>query len=381
MIYTRNEITDDIYEKADACIIGSGAGGAVMAKELSEAGLEVVLLEEGGYFKNSDFTGDPVEMTKLLYRSSGSVMSIGIPPIMIPLGRCIGGTTVINSGTCFRTPDGVLKHWQREFGLESITNEELTPFFERVENIVNAIPTTEELLGGSGLRVKKGAEALGYRGSPLLRNVRDCRGCGICVFGCPTNAKQAMHVTYIPAASKNGARIYANCRAERLISENGRAAGIEGSFLDADEKAFRKITVKSKITILSCGAIFTPAFLLKNRIGRKNNHLGRHLHLHPATRVMAMFDEPIMGWKGVPQSFYIDEFERLGIMLEGFFVPPSIAAVTLPFAGMRHKEIMSRYSRIAGFGVMVSDTTEGRVRMDRKGNPLITYWLKTQKRL
>lgn len=375
MIYTNKDITADITESADVCIIGSGAGGAVVAKELAEKGLDVVALEEGGYYTSKDFSKKPSEITKLLYREAGTTMAIGMPAIMIPLGRCVGGTTVINSGTCFRTPPAVLRHWEREFGLTQITPERLNPYFEKVEKIINVTETPENLLGGSGALVKKGAEKLGYKSGPISRNVKNCEGCGVCAFGCPTDAKQAMHVTYIPLASRSGARIYANCRAERLILSNGTALGVEGTFLDDTEKPFKKIKVNSRITVVSCGAIQTPAFLKRTRVLRKSNHLGKHLHIHPATRVVAMFDEVVEGWKGVPQSYRIDEFYNQGIMLEGFFVPPGICAGTLPFIGMRHKEIMSRFKNIASFGVMISDTSEGKVGVDHRGNPSVSYWI------
>lgn len=375
MIYTNKDITQDITESVDVCIIGSGAGGAVAAKELAEKGLKVVLLEEGGYYTSNDFLKKPSETTKLLYRNAGSLMAIGMPIIMIPLGRCVGGTTVINSGTCFRTPPSVLRHWMREFGLSQLTPERLEPYFEKVENLINVTETPENLLGGSGLLIKKGAEKLGYRSGPISRNVRNCEGCGVCAFGCPTDAKQAMHVTYIPLASKYGAKIYANCRADRLTISNGIATGVEGVFFNNEGKAFKRIKVNSKVTIVSCGAIYSPVLLKKNGILKKSSHLGKHLHIHPATRVVAMFDEVVEGWKGVPQSFRIDEFFNQGIMLEGFFVPPGICAGTLPFTGMKQKEIMSRFKNIASFGVMISDTSEGKVTADHWGNPLISYWI------
>jgi choline dehydrogenase-like flavoprotein len=375
MIYTNKDIKSDITENVDVCIIGSGAGGAVVAKELAEKGLKVIVLEEGGYYTSKDFLKKPSEITRLLYRDAGSTMAIGMPVIMIPLGRCVGGTTVINSGTCFRIPPSVLRHWVREFGLSQLTPERLNPYFERVEKIINVTETPENLLGGSGTLIKKGAQNLGFKSGPISRNMKNCEGCGVCAFGCPTDAKQAMHVTYIPLASRYGAKIFANCRADKLLVSDGTVTGVEGTFLNDEEKPFFKIRVSSRITVVSCGAIYSPVFLKRNRVLKKSKHLGRHLHIHPATRVVAMFDEVVEGWKGVPQSFRIDEFFNQGIMLEGFFVPPGVGAGTLPFVGMRHKEIMSRYKNIASFGVMISDTSEGRVTIDHRENPLISYWL------
>jgi choline dehydrogenase-like flavoprotein len=375
MIYTFKDIKSDINETADVCIIGSGAGGAVAAKEIAEKGLKVILLEEGGYYTSRDYGNrKPSEITQKLYRDAGSIMTLGLPIIMIPLGRCVGGTTVINSGTCFRTPDSVIKRWQVDAGFKHISPDTLRPYFEKVEKFINVSETPEHIIGGSAKIVREGANKLGYKSGPILRNMRNCEGCGVCAFGCPTDAKQAMHITYIPEASKNGALIYANCRAEKLIVQDGKITSVEGVFLDENDQPFSKITINCKATVVSCGAIHTPALLMKNRM-LKTKHLGKHLHIHPATRVVALFDHVVEGWKGVPQSYKIHEFADEGIMLEGFFVPPGVGAGTLPFVGQKHKDIMFRYKHLAGFGVMISDTSEGKITIDRNGNPVITYWL------
>jgi choline dehydrogenase-like flavoprotein len=374
MIIQSKELNADVSEKVDVCIIGSGAGGAVMAKELSEGGHSVVVVEEGGYFTRKDFNQKILDAFALMYRDFGFTTTLGIPSIPIPTGRCVGGTTVINSGTCFRVPDYILKKWEKDFGLEGLTSESLRPSFERVEEIISVAPVSLEVMGKNALVFKRGAEALGLKGGAIPRNSRDCRGCGVCAFGCPSDAKQAMHLTYLPLASQLGAKVYANCRAERILTEQGKARGVEGVFLDqkTNKKAY-KMKVEARMVVLAANALFSPALLLRNKLANSSGQVGKNLRIHPASRAAALFDEEIEGWKGVPQSYYVDEYFEEGIMLEGIFTPPSYGAANVPFIGKELKELMKDYRHFAAFGVMVSDTSRGRVRIDRKGRPLITY--------
>ncbi len=370
MIIQSRELSTDVSEKVDVCVIGSGAGGAVMAKELSEGGHSVVVLEEGGYFTRKDFNQKTLDMFALMYRDFGFTAAIGMPPILIPTGRCVGGTTVVNSGTCFRAPDYILKKW----GLEGLSSEDLRPSFERVEKIINVAPVSLEVIGKNALVFKRGTEALGLKGAPIPRNTRDCRGCGVCAYGCPSDAKQAMHLTYLPLASQLGAKIYANCRAQRILTEQRKVKGVEGVFLDQrTNKKTYKMKVEARMVILAANALYSPALLLRNKMANSSGQVGKNLRIHPATRVGALFDEEIEGWKGVPQSYYVDEYFEEGIMLEGIFAPPSFGATNLPFLGKRQKELMKDYRHLAAFGLMISDTSRGRVRIDRKGRPLITY--------
>src|SRR4051812_13682569 len=158
------------------------------------------MLEEGEWHDVEELTARPREMTELLYRDAGQVVTLGTPPIVLPLGRAIGGTTVINSGTCFRTPSAVLERWEHELGLEGLGERELDPFFRRVERELNVSQVPAELAGRNAEVVRRGAEALGWSGDFIYRNVRGCVGSGVCAFGCPAGAKQHVGITYVPRA-------------------------------------------------------------------------------------------------------------------------------------------------------------------------------------
>src|SRR5918912_2653022 len=166
--------------RADACVVGSGAGGAPVAKELAEGGMRVVILEEGPRLTTDDFDARPRNMTARLYRDAGQTVTLGNVPVVLPLGRGVGGSTMVNSGTCFRTPRAVLEMWGERFGLDALGEAELDPFFRRVERIQNVVQVPPEYAGRNALVVKRGADALGWSGDFIYRNVRGCVGSGIC---------------------------------------------------------------------------------------------------------------------------------------------------------------------------------------------------------
>jgi choline dehydrogenase-like flavoprotein len=353
--------------RAEACVVGTGAGGAPVAKELAEGGMRVVMLEEGERITTDELTARPREMTTRLYRDAGQNTTAGNTPILLPLGSAVGGTTLVNSGTCFRTPQPVLEMWARDFGLEELTAEALDPFFRRVERELNVTQVPPELAGNNALVVKRGADALGWSGDFIYRNVRGCVGSGVCAFGCPTSAKQHTGVTYVPRAWQAGATTFSGARARRVLVERGRARGVEASTAGGGT-----LRVHANPVILACGAIHTPLLLARNGLGGESGELGHNLAVHPATAVRALFDERIDMARGVPQSYYVDQFAPQRIMFEGAAGPPDYLAMSFSLSRERHRDLMLRYRNLSQFGVMVSDRSRGRVR-ERAGRVEIRY--------
>jgi choline dehydrogenase-like flavoprotein len=370
-------IDRDHTEEADAVVIGSGAGGAAIAKELAEAGLSVVVLEEGGYFTRKDFTGPPWERLQRFYRANGSTIALGVPTIPLPLGKAVGGTTLINSGTCFRTPDRVLEAWGSRFGIEGIDPESMRPFFDRVERIMHVKPVPEELLGENARVFRRGVQALGLHGEPIRRNIDGCRGCGVCAFGCPSDAKQATHISYLPRAQKHGTSIYVHTRADRIIVEDGRARGVVASLLDPSNGEPRaRLTINAKVVVVAAGAIHSPALLQANAIGNRSGEVGRNLRIHPAAGIGAWMPEDVYSWRGTLQPFYVDDWhESHDLMIEVTSSVPGIGAGTMPGSGLFTKELLGQSAKLASAGVFVSDTSSGRVRRMGRGEPLVTYRL------
>lgn len=351
----------------DACVIGSGAGGAPVAKELAEGGMRVAVLEEGDWHETDEFTARPRDMTPRLYRDAGQIVTLGTPPIVLPLGKAVGGTTLINSGTCFRTPAEVLERWRAELGLEALTPGSLDPFFRRVERILNVSQVPAELAGRNALLVKRGADALGIHGDFLYRNARGCVGSGVCAFGCPTGAKQHVGITYVPRAWAAGATTFTGARATRVVVEDGRVREVV-----ARTSGGGVLRVRCEHAVVSCGTLLTPLLLARSGVGGESGQLGRNLSIHPASAARAVYDEPVEMWKGVPQSFYIDHLAGDGIMLEGIGGPPDQGAISTPRTGDEHRELMLRVRNTGTFGVMIHDTARGSVR-EVLGRPRIRY--------
>ncbi len=367
-----------VKERADVCVVGSGAGGAVVAKELAEGGLSVIVLEEGAYFRRADFQGSPWERVQKLYRNRGLTAAFGRSIVPIPLGKCVGGTTVVNSGTCFRTPERVLRQWEA-WGIEGADPVSMQPIFQRVEEELSVQPVPWEIIGRNALTFQRGVEALGLHGRPIRRAIRGCRGCGVCTFGCPTDAKQAMHVSYLPKAAAHGARVFAGCRADRILVEDGRVGGVEADILDpATEQVRGRLEVRSRVVVLAAGAIHTPALLMGN--GLAAGPVGRNLSIHPATSVGAFFDEEVFGWRGTLQSYYVDDLhESLGVLLEVTSPLPGVGAVSLPGSGLEFKQALADYRHLASVGLFVADSSTGRVvrgmGQRRPSEPLVFYSL------
>ena len=359
-------LTGERRLRADVCVIGSGAGGAPVAALLAQAGAKVIVLEDGQAFHTAQLTARPRDMTATLYRDAGQFSTLGTPPIMLPTGRAVGGTTLVNSGTCFRAPDALLQRWKDELGLE----EDLAPFYERAEATLHVAQVPEHLAGANARIAKRGADALGWSGDFLHRNARGCVGSGVCAFGCPTGAKLHAGAAYMEDAHAAGAITYACTRAQRIVIEKGEARGVQ-----ARARGGGRVLVSAPQVVLAAGALHTPLLLAASGVAHPD--LGRHLTIHPCTAAWAIMDEVVDMARGVPQSYGIDEFADEGLMLEGIAGPPDYLAMAVPFSGDAHRELMLSYRNVAQFGLMLSETSRGHVATNalarRGGRPLVRY--------
>jgi choline dehydrogenase-like flavoprotein len=387
MITGAPQITADIALDAEVCVIGSGAGGAVVAKELAEAGRDVVLLEQGGHYTKDDFTQREDEMMPLLYEEMGQRATVD-QSILILQGRTVGGSTVHNLCYCFRTPAPILDKWQREAGVRDLSPADLLPSFERVERMLKVKPIRPDEVNALNDKIRVGCEKLGYHGFVTNHNREGCTQSGFCLLGCPFDAKQSMLVTYVPAADRAGARIYANCPVRHLVAEAGRVRRVEGEVVDALGRPQHRFTVAARVVVLCAGAINTPALLLYSGIANANRRVGRNLHLHPSVLMSGVFDEDIYGYRGIPQSYYVDQFIDLehdpnsGYILMPVYGFPVMTATQLPGFGRAHFEMMRHYHRMVGILVLMHDQSTGQVQIDQRGRPQISYTVNaTEQRL
>ena len=369
-------------EECDVAIVGSGAGGAIAAATLAAAGLDVLVLESGPYVDRASYPTDPLDGLPLLYRDGGMTIATGKPAIPVPVGRTVGGTTVINSGTCFRAPREVLDDWANREGIGWAN--ELEPLYEAAEEVLAVTPLDPERIGRNGQLCMEGARAVGASGGPISRNAGACVQCSSCPLGCPLDAKRAAHVSYLPRAVKAGARVRAGVQVQRVLAENGRATGLAcraGLPTTASEDARRKgrpaagrdWEVRAKAVVSAAGAFGTPELLMRS--GISHPALGRHLHIHPAAWIGARYPEEVRGWEGVMQSYYVDQWAPEGILLEATFTPLSFGAQWLPGVGAAFSDRVANFDHIASIGVHLHDRSEGRVGLTSNGSLRLSYRL------
>ena len=380
MITKGRNLRADLELTAEVCVIGSGAGGAVVAKELAEAGRDVVLLEQGGHYTKEDFTQREDEMMPLLYEDMGQRATID-QTVMILQGRNVGGSTVHNLCYCFRTPPPILEKWEREFGVRDLTPATLQPSFERVEQMLKVKPIRPDEVNALNNKIRQGCEKLGYSGFVTNHNREHCTQSGFCLLGCPFDAKQSMLITYVPAAEQAGARIFADCPVRRLVAAAGRVHQVEGEIVDALGRPHHRFVVRASVVVLAAGAINSPALLLQSGIANGNGRVGGDLHLHPSVLMSGVYDEDIYGYRGIPQSYYVDEFIDLeqdpdsGYILMPVYGFPVMTAAQLPGFGRAHFRMMQQYHRMVGILVLMHDQSTGQVQVDSHGRPRISYTL------
>lgn len=353
--------------RAEAVVVGSGAGGAFAARELARAGLTVIVVEEGRRWPVQELrTAHPVSRFADLYRDGGATFAAGMPPIALPVGRAVGGTTVVNSGTCYRPPAAVRAEWHRRHGLALAAPERLEPRLDDVEATIGVAPAPMDVLGRNGRLALAGAAALGWEAAPLRRNAPGCRGACQCALGCPNNAKAGVHLTALPQACAAGARIVQRLRVRRVLERDGVATGVEG-----EDAHGRKVRVDARLVVVAAGATQTPPLLRRSGLGG-HPRLGRGLSIHPALGVAGTFDEPVVAWHGVLQSAGVEELHaREGILIEATATPPGMGSMVLPGVGRELLRRIADAEHVATLGAMVADAPAGRVVGRRR--PVIVY--------
>lgn len=356
--------------ECDVVVVGSGAGGAVVAAELAEAGHAVVVLEEGPYVPTERFTTDVSASVGTLYRDSGVSAALGRPPIAYSEGRCVGGSTVVNGAMAWRTPERVLARWRSEHAMPRLTAESMAPWFDRVERFLSVGTQDAGSVGRDQELLREGAARKGWRVVDNRRAQVHCGGCNNCVLGCPTGAKQSTLVSYLPRALAFGAEVRADSRVDRVRFDGTRAVGVDGRVVGTG----RRFTVDARTVVVACGAVHTPALLARSGVRSPSRRLGRGLALHPGAQVTAVFDEPVRGWEGVHQAYQVREFEDDGVLMAAVNLPPSLVARSLPLVGEELGREMARYADMVTAGVLVDDSATGAVRVVA-GRPVPVYQL------
>jgi choline dehydrogenase-like flavoprotein len=370
--------------EADVVIVGSGAGGGTAAEILTEAGLKVLMLEEGPLRTARDFRdmSERRAYTELYQEAAARATSDGAVTVM--QGRAVGGTTVVNWTTSLRTPAPTLRHWENDYGLRDADETSMAPWFERMEARLDIAPWAVAPNENNAI-LQRGCQALDWTWEVIPRNVRGCWNLGYCGVGCPTNAKQSMLVTTIPQALAGGMTLLHHARAERLHFNGGRVAGMTVTGLGDDgvTPTGNVLQVRARHYVIAGGGINTPALLLRSGAPDPSGRLGHGTCIHPVAISIARFAQQVNGYFGAPQSIYSDQFlwpgaARVGYKLEVPPIQPMLTssvfgsygeALAADMAALPHTNVVIALLR-DGFG---PECPGGVVRVDEHGAPLLDY--------
>jgi choline dehydrogenase-like flavoprotein len=353
-------------------IVGSGAGGGAAAGVLAAAGLDVIVIESGDYYDDADFEGSEFGALTRFYMAAPAATHD--QSVALLAGECLGGGTVVNYSTSFRTPDDVREEWASH-GVPAFARDEYTRSLDAVwerlgVNQEHNDPSTRER------KLQEGCVKLGWHVDAMPRGVRKCaqgKECGYCGLGCRIGAKQSVVKTWLADANGAGTRLVVRTKVDRVIIEAGLARGIEGRTVEG-----HRLTVRSNAVIAACGAIHTPALL--RRSGLQNANIGKHLKLHPAAVMMGVFDEELKPWEGTMQALYSDQHRSLddgyGLKYETAALHPHLFIAYAPWLGAAHHfALMQGLTNTVPMGVLLRDRDGGEVRVGSDGEPVVRYKL------
>jgi choline dehydrogenase-like flavoprotein len=369
-VSTASELPHYSSLDVDVVVVGTGAGGGPAAATLAEAGLAVAIVEEGHYHRRSSFGGAPEARLLKFWRDGGMTISIGNVPISIPTGKLVGGSTAINSGTSFRTPDSVLQEWLDAGFPDDFKPTRFARYLDKISAELQIAPGSREWLGEIASLVGRGADAMGLKHGALPRNAPDCDGQGQCAIGCPTDAKRSTNVSYIPRALQAGAHCFTGMKVRHVLFQGSRAAGVEAQGTDA-AGAPRTLIIRARAVVLACGTLYSP--LLLQDSGIRLPHTGKNLTIHPALGQFARYDHDLKPWNAIPQSYGIEGLVDPRLRYEGFYAPPSLSAPVVPLWGEALSHWMGAGGKVGQFGFMARDPASGSVRWGPYHRPLIRY--------
>lgn len=367
-------VTEDTVLETAVLIIGSGAGGSVIAGELSAAGLDVLVLEKGGYFAEPDFTGQEVAGYEQLYEREGALTTADMS-MSVLAGSTLGGGTAVNWLTSLMPTDAVLAEWAAH-GFSAAATADFQASLAAVSARIG-VNTQESAANRQNELLAQGAQALGYGVDVIPRNVSGCVDCTFCNYGCIYAAKQSALKTYLQDTVDRGGRIVVNAHVDHILHQHGRVSGAAVTVTQNGQPY--RLTIKADVVVVAAGAIHTPALL--RRSGLHNKHIGQHLHLHPVTQTWGIYEEPVYSWHGAPQTRVIHDFANLdgrgyGVWLETSPGHPGTYTAWLPWqSGRQHKRLVQRLHHLANHIVLTRDFYGGQVRLDSQGQPVLHYHL------
>lgn len=352
--------------RADVVVVGSGASGAVMAYELARSGAKVVVLEAGPYVPSTEFKEHTRTAMEQLYADAGNQTNV-TGDLAVLQGNCVGGSTVVNAAVCFRPPNQVLEHWQREHGLENLTAETLDPYFDRVERNLSIHVNEPHEVNYNGRLLLEGAKKVGIPASPTSRNVKNCVLSGHCISACKTDRKQSMLVTYLPWACELGTQILCSTRAERFEVEGKRVRAVEAIATDSSG-AGKPVRVEAGLVVVAAGPIQTPLLFQRNQLANSSGQVGMNFACHPSLAMLGEHDKEIYAWVGATISAHAGNIEDplgSGYLLEAGMVGPLVTSTWIDGGiGSEYVDFIENSKRYQAAVALIHDHNVGRVYMD-----------------
>ena len=361
--------------KADVVVVGSGPGGSAVSRALAEAGMSVVVLEEGPMAPR--FRPNMAHTNRYHMQEGGTMVARSRAAMMpIAAGRGVGGGSLVNSAICFRTPDAVLDGWAEVLGGDDrYAPRHLSPIFEEIEAIIEVGVTRDEIAGENNRIIVRGAEALGLPGGLVRRNTPRCQGCGICNYGCPVGGKASVDQNLLVLARAAGAIVQADVKVDEVLVAGDRAVGVVGSVRHPDTReVVGRLTVQADLVFVCCGGVGTPRLLhhagVASRLGPA---VGKGLHVHPGNAVLGWCDQPVKMWSGATQGAFFEHPDLPGVLPHTLTAPPAVLLVLLGHVGLQAKQDMHELQHYCGCVVMISDKGEGWVGATSEGRASIGY--------
>lgn len=362
---------------ADFILIGSGPGGATVARVLSDAGFDLLMLEEGARVDDTPTRVDAWSAFRHHWRDQSLQVARGRAFWPILQGCAVGGTTPINGAIIHRIPEEIHAHWSKEERLDTgLSLHELTRIYDQLDHELHVRPVAEPIRGQNNLRFAQGVDALGWKNNIIRRNECGCQGSGRCTQVCPFGAKQSMDRTFLPHATAQGMRLYSHARAERILSSNGQASGVSGHFHDPLTRTRgRAFSFEARCGVIVCaGAVHTPVLLHNSGLKRATPLLGERFMGHPGTSILVRFEDEVGMFRGATQGHESTHFWNDGMKFEVVGVPPAVAAARLPGFGAALFDRLNDLPRTAHWGLQIRAKAQGRVRPGLfGGRPRIYY--------
>lgn len=368
-----------VHRDVDAVVVGAGPSGLVAGVVLAEAGWDVAVLEAGRFWEYEQFQRRQSWASKNLMQQQATRVAGGNAHIPIASGRGVGGGTLVNSAICFRGPDRVLDDWVDDWGLEYFEWGRRQELFEEIEEAIGVEPTPPGVAGNNSEIARRGFAALGLDHGYMPRNAPTCVGCGTCQTGCPTGAKATADLTWLPRLLDAGGRVWADTRATTIDVEGGEATGVRAVMTAPDDTEIATFSFDADRALLAAGAVNTPLLLQRDELANSSGQVGRNLRIHPTAAAVARFNEEVRIWSGATQGYYAEHPEDPDIKLETFSASPDAFLTRVATIGeVDTAQFLRDFRHLAGCGLLIRDSSTGRVEPAGDGTADITYRMNRQ---